>query len=198
MKLKLNEGFFLVLESPTGSGKSTLLTVLLPLLQKRFGSDNVVLTQEPWKETSTVENRLEGKALLDYVVADRRAHLHKLVLPSLTARKIVVSSRYYPSALVYQWGLDNLLFEECWEPNKDFRTPDLTVFLTAAPEVIAARIAARPNKSRFEQKSYHQAEQTLYLRVADFLETQDHSILRLDSAQSSPKELAEQLMLNLA
>ena len=183
-------GLFVALEGLSGAGKTTLLAQITANLKKTFGPDKVACTQEPWRRTSTVENELAGRELLDFVTQDRAAHLAELVEPALGAGQHVVSSRYYMSTLVYQGYLDGLGLESCWTVNKGFRVPDLTVFLYADEAIIERRLGLRADYSRFEQKEYRARERYAYLEAVNFLSKQGQRILALDSTTTAPEDLA--------
>ena len=184
---------FVVLEGLSGAGKSTLLRALADTLRNTFGRERVVLTREPWRRTSTVENDLVGAELLDFVVRDRRAHLRQLIRPALEANQWVVSSRYYLSTLVYQGYLDGLGLERCWRANKEFLTPGLSVFLYADEKCIERRLGERLDLSRFERREYRARERYAYLEAVSFLRARGHRILALDTTHAPPEDLVTEV-----
>ena len=183
-------GLFVALEGLSGAGKTTLLAQITANLKKTFGPDKVVSTQEPWRRTSTVENELAGRELLNFVTQDRAAHLRELIEPALSIGQHVISSRYYMSTLVYQGYLDSLGLESCWTANEGFRVPDLTVFLYADEAIIERRLGLRSDPSRFEQKEYRARERYAYLEAVNFLSKRGQRILGLDSTTTAPEDLA--------
>lgn len=195
MKLKNS---YIVLEGISFAGKTTVLELLDKKLGEIYGKNSVVKTQEPWKETSTVENRLSGKKLLEYVVADRELHMEKLVLPSLANNQIVIGSRCCISTFVYQVidDIEPCSFKECLALNWHFLVPGLTVFLYASEAEIEKRAKTRPDQSRFEKKAgFRQKEREQYFKVIAFLKTKGWNILEINTTNLSQKKVVNKILV---
>jgi dTMP kinase len=130
-----------------------------------------------------VEYNWQTLALL--FTADRIMHAESTIRPALDAGKIVICDRYYLSTLVYQTAA---LFARVREggPNQEERfdnfasarrwicelhegrvpEPDLTVILTAPPDILAKRLKARGREDRFEQNASLMAAVDLLYRDA--------------------------------
>jgi thymidylate kinase len=188
---------FVVIEGVSFAGKTGTLKVLNKLLCEKYGDTNIVLTQEPWKETSTIENRLFGNKLLNYVTKDRSEHLKQIIIPAINKKQIVVSSRYLVSTLVYQ-VLDPKQpcdFDTCWALNSGFLVPGLTVFLYASEDVIEKRAKERTEKSRFEiQADFRKNERIQYMKVITFLRSKGWNILSIDTSKISVYRVADKIM----
>ena len=105
----MKRGYFIVLEGPDGSGKSTQAALLAERLE--MDGHRCLVTEQPG---GTEEGRRIREILLDphfqidprtelfLFLADRAAHVGKIVQPALEEDKVVISSRYFYSTLVYQ------------------------------------------------------------------------------------------------
>lgn len=165
-------GLFVAVEGPNGVGKTTIIAEAARLLEAEH--DLVVhATKEPsasalGEAIRALEPSLPSQALGLACVADRLDHVAREIEPALARGAYVLSDRYVPSSLVLQ-RLDGLELEFIWEINKTARVPDLTVYLDDEEQTIARRLAARPQRSRFESRDVVGRERTLYREAHDFL-----------------------------
>lgn len=187
---------FGVAEGISGAGKTTILKKLIAALREEYGAENIIETQEPWKQTSTIENELSGIWFLLYLLWDRFSHYWLLIRPALKAGKTVISSRYYMSTMVYQ-VLDGVPFWLVWWTNRWFMRPDLIVFLYASEEVIEQRLEERKDLSRFEKKDFRIYERAQYEKVMNFLEKKGFNILRIDTSSISVDEVINKIKAEL-
>ena len=105
---------YIVFEGIVGSGKSTQSRRLVEFLRQKYGTDAVVHVREPGSTPIAEDIRYlcQGKEWEDevmhpltnaYLYAAARAQtLHTVVVPALSAGKIVVSDRSFLSSVAYQ------------------------------------------------------------------------------------------------
>jgi dTMP kinase len=141
----VRNNFFIVFEGPDGSGKSTQAEILSRRLNKDGYS--CLFTEEPG---GTEVGRMlrdiildPGKAISDRTelflfLADRSEHADKVIVPALEEGKIVVSSRYLYSTLIYQGYARRLLpLSLLWKLNRFAVAelmPDVVYYLDVHPE----------------------------------------------------------------
>lgn len=141
---------FIAIEGLDGSGGTTQARLLADWLEA--GGGRVCRTHEPSSGPAGrfIRAALEpgsdagvlGDNVLPYLfAADRRDHLDREIVPALGRGEHVVTDRYYHSSLAYQSLSVGLHLVA--ELNRDFRAPDLTVFLDLSPEACLERIHAR-------------------------------------------------------
>jgi dTMP kinase len=149
---------FITLEGGEGAGKSTQARLLAERLVA--AGRQVLQTREPGGAPGAEALRellLRGSvawapaAEVHLHFAARAEHLAKTILPALAAGTVVVCDRFADSTMAYQGyglGADRGLIAALTRllPLQ----PGLTVLLTVAPEIGAARIAARPH-DRYER-----------------------------------------------
>lgn len=189
----MTRGVFVAIDGPGGAGKSTLTSALAAVLQE--DSRAVYQTRQPTdtplgKMARYGTDRFKGRAMAHLIAADRYHHLDELLLPALRRGEIVVCDRYIASSLVLQ-VMDGLDLETVWQINSAARLPDLAVFVTGHPDVIADRLAARGAHSRYERmpNSSH-IEHRLFTEAASFFVDQGVQILELDATATDPESLA--------
>lgn len=153
---KEKNGLFIALEGPDGSGKSTQTRLLSEWLNSE--GYKVVITKEPTDNpigkiirktlAGEIEMPVEAEALL--FAGDRILHVDNVIIPGLRQGKIVLTSRYIHSSLVYQSsrGLDQEWIEKI---NKAAIPPDLTIFIDVPPKVGSERINSSGYSDRFER-----------------------------------------------
>lgn len=102
------------------------------------------------------------------------------ILPSVASGKIVISDRYIESSLVLQ-SLDGLSFEEIWFLNNNFPVSDLSVIITASPQILDRKLAERAKFSRFENTKSREDELALYFQAADFLKGRGFNVVIVEN-----------------
>lgn len=147
-------GKFIALEGGEGVGKSTQGRMLAEALRAR--GVEVVTTREPGGTAGAEAIRAmllstEGEgwgpraeALL--FAAARADHVEKLIRPGVARGAWVVCDRYVDSSRAYQGGGGGLSDDDVMTLHRigsEALLPDVTVLLTVAPEVSAARLALR-------------------------------------------------------
>ena len=155
------QGLFISFEGIDGSGKSTQTKRLAKRLQQ--DGHEVVLTREPGGSVGAEEIRalvLQGdperwsaETEILLFTAARRDHLECVILPALSAGKIVICDRFADSTRMYQ-GISRGNLREIVDRLHDLmipRDPDVTLLIDMAPEIGLSRAKARSTKEeRFE------------------------------------------------
>jgi dTMP kinase len=184
---------FVTLDGPGGVGKSTVKAAVAD--QLRDAGRAVYATREP---TDTPlgglarhgTDQYRGMTMACLIAADRYQHLTEEIRPALEGGDIVVCDRYIASSLVLQ-VIDGVDRDVVWELNRHADLPDLSVFLTAHPDVIADRLARRGAHSRYEQLPRSSViEFGLYAEAATFLADRGARVLDLDTTSTDPDSLA--------
>ena len=174
-----NPGRFITLEGGEGAGKSTQIQVIKDYLLT-CGND-VVVTREPGgtSEGQEIRNLLVSgdkdkwsplsETLL--ILADRAAHLERVIRPSLAEGKYVVCDRFFDSTKAYQGvagGLGLDVIHNLQQPVLGTTLPDVTLLLDIDPEKGLRRAQERGGELRFESKTlaYHRTLRNAFLDFA--------------------------------
>ena len=174
-----NPGRFITLEGGEGAGKSTQIQVIKDYLLSR-GND-VVVTREPGgtPEGQEIRNLLVSgdkdkwsplsETLL--ILADRAAHLERIIRPALAEGKYVVCDRFFDSTKAYQGvagGLGLDVIHNLQQPVLGTTIPDVTLLLDIDPEKGLRRAQERGGELRFESKTlaYHRTLRNAFLDFA--------------------------------
>lgn len=174
-----NPGRFITLEGGEGAGKSTQIQVVKDYLLTR-GND-VVVTREPGgtSEGQEIRNLLVSgdkdkwsplsETLL--ILADRAAHLERIIRPALAEGKYVVCDRFFDSTKAYQGvagGLGLDVIHNLQQPVLGTTLPDFTLLLDIDPEKGLRRAQERGGELRFESKTlaYHRTLRNAFLDFA--------------------------------
>ena len=174
-----NPGRFITLEGGEGAGKSTQIQVIKDYLLSR-GND-VVVTREPGgtPEGQEIRNLLVSgdkdkwsplsETLL--ILADRAAHLERVIRPALAEGKYVVCDRFFDSTKAYQGvagGLGLDVIHNLQQPVLGTTLPDFTLLLDIDPEKGLRRAQERGGELRFESKTlaYHRTLRNAFLDFA--------------------------------
>lgn len=184
-------GRFITLEGGEGAGKSTQIQVVKDYLEAR-GID-VIVTREPGGTTGGQEIRnllVSGdkdkwsplsETLL--ILADRAAHLERVIRPALADGKYVVCDRFFDSTRAYQGiagGLGLEVIHQLQQPVLGTTLPDVTLLLDIDPEKGISRAQERGGDLRFESKTlaYHQ---TLRQAFLDFAKQEPERMVVIDA-----------------
>ena len=174
-----NLGRFITLEGGEGAGKSTQIQVIKDYLLT-CGND-VVVTREPGgtSEGKEIRNLLVSgdkdkwsplsETLL--ILADRAAHLERVIRPALAEGKYVVCDRFFDSTKAYQGvagGLGLDVIHNLQQPVLGTTLPDVTFLLDIDPEKGLRRAQERGGELRFESKTlaYHRTLRNAFLDFA--------------------------------
>lgn len=189
-------GLFITLDGPSGSGKSTIAASVHRILTDK--GLRAVATREPTdSELGTIarhqHDEFSGLSLACLVAADRYDHLIKLVRPSLQDGAIVVSDRYVPSSFVLQ-RMDEVPLSFISDLNSYADPPDLSVILTADPDICAQRVARRGSHGRFHvSTSQSELEVRFYAESVQLLAELGWKIWTIDTAARGVQETAEMI-----
>ena len=184
-------GRFITLEGGEGAGKSTQIQVVKDYLEAR-GID-VIVTREPGGTPVGQEIRnllVSGdkdkwsplsETLL--ILADRAAHLERVIRPALADGKYVVCDRFFDSTRAYQGiagGLGLEVIHNLQQPVLATTLPDVTLLLDIDPEKGLSRAQERGGELRFESKTlaYHQ---TLRQAFLDFAKQEPERMVVIDA-----------------
>jgi len=186
-----NLGRFITIEGGEGAGKSTQIQVVKDYLLSR-GND-VVATREPGgtSEGQEIRNLLVSgdkdkwsplsETLL--ILADRAAHLERVIRPALAEGKYVVCDRFFDSTKAYQGvagGLGLDVIHNLQQPVLGKTLPDVTLLLDIDPEKGLRRAQERGGELRFESKTlaYHRTLRNAFL---DFAAQEPERIFVIDA-----------------
>lgn len=186
-----NPGRFITLEGGEGAGKSTQIQVIKDYLLT-CGND-VVVTREPGgtSEGQEIRNLLVSgdkdkwsplsETLL--ILADRAAHLERVIRPALAEGKYVVCDRFFDSTKAYQGvagGLGLDVIHNLQQPVLGKTLPDVTLLLDIDPEKGLRRAQERGGELRFESKTlaYHRTLRNAFL---DFAAQEPERIFVIDA-----------------
>ena len=175
-------GYFITLEGTEGAGKTTMAKRLCALLKAK--NYDVICTREPGgtplseKIRSMVLDR--GRDLMEQTTeallftAGSRQHVVEVIEPQLARGGMVISDRYFDSALVYQGHARGLGIPQVYEMTKfasGNTMPHLTIFLDLDPEIGLSRVhkdkAREINRFDTETSSFHAKVHEGYKIVRD-------------------------------
>ena len=138
------EAKFITLEGIEGSGKTSSIKSITDLLDgKRI---SYVVTREPGGSSIGSELRsilldpkteISAEVELLLMLADRKDHVEKVILPNLEAGNWVISDRFMDSSIAYQGGgrgLDKEMIN-VFSKNLNLPIPDLTLLFDVPVEI---------------------------------------------------------------
>lgn len=205
----MTQGLFLTFEGGEGVGKSTQARMLASALQTQ--GMEVVLTREPGGTEGAeairdllLDTRGQGwnaraEALL--FAAARSDHVERLIRPALARGCVVICDRYIDSTRAYQGGgsgLDDAELLTLHAIGTGCLLPDRTVLIEAAPELTAARLAARDGETTDRiggrDATYHARVAAAFAGLA---EAEPGRFLRIDG-QGTPDQTHARVLAALA
>ena len=172
------EAKFITLEGIEGSGKTSSIKSITDLLDgKRI---SYVVTREPGGSSIGSELRsilldpkteISSEVELLLMLADRKDHVEKVILPNLENGNWVISDRFMDSSIAYQGGgrkLDKKMIDS-FSKNLNLPNPDLTLLFDVPVEISLSRVKARGELDRFEQEKldFHNRIREAYLELAE-------------------------------
>ena len=172
------EAKFITLEGIEGSGKTSSIKSITDLLDRKRIS--YVVTREPGGSSIGSELRsilldpkteISSEVELLLMLADRKDHVEKLILPNLKTGNWVISDRFMDSSIAYQGGgrkLDKKMIDS-FSKNLSLPNPDLTLLFDVPVEISLSRVKARGELDRFEQEKldFHNRIREAYLELAE-------------------------------
>lgn len=169
-----HSGYFLSFEGIDGAGKSTHLQALAThfLAQGR----DVLVTREPGG--TRLAEKIRSLVLHEamdplteslLVFAARRSHVQEVIVPALSAGKVVLCDRFTDATFAYQGGgrgfnWSTLETLERWVQDDlagGLIQPNLTVWFDLAPNLAAERLKKARAADRFEALDEHFFEQVV-------------------------------------
>lgn len=176
----MSHGRFITLEGGEGAGKSTQVAHLVAFLKHR--GIQAVATREvggaPGAEDirhlwlSKPQGFWDPLTEVLLIMAARREHLKKTILPALEAGVWVISDRYIDSTRAYQGiglglGVDRI--DAIYHQIAGDFWPDMTLLLDLPVATGLARMTARSGQAdRYEQQdtSFHETLRAAFLKLA--------------------------------
>ena len=172
------EAKFITLEGIEGSGKTSSIKSITDLLDSKRIS--YVVTREPGGSSIGSELRsilldpkteISSEVELLLMLADRKDHVEKVILPNLETGNWVISDRFMDSSIAYQGGgrkLDKKMIDS-FSRNLNLPNPDLTLLFDVPVEISLSRVKARGELDRFEQEKldFHNRIREAYLDLAE-------------------------------
>jgi dTMP kinase len=170
---------FITFEGVEGSGKTTHIRAAAEYLQHR--GYECVITREPGATKigakirdillDPANKRLNSNAELLLYLADRVQHIEEIILPALSAGKIVLCDRFTDSTLAYQGyarGMNINLIRNLHESALPQLKPDMTILADLSPEIGLQRKFQDKVETRFELETlpFHQKVRQGYLHLA--------------------------------
>lgn len=194
---------FISFEGTEGVGKTTLIRKIHQYFEQQ--SKEVVLTREPGgtplaEQIRSLllavnhEEQMSHDTELLLIYAARAQHLQQVILPALTAGKIVLSDRFTDASFAYQCSGRGLSQEKLQLLNQTFvaKMPNITFWLDAPIELGMTRARERGALDRFEQEKL-----SFFAKVRTGYETlwqaEPERIKRLDATQNADVVFEEAL-----
>jgi dTMP kinase len=191
--MSLKRGLFITFEGVEGCGKTTQIRKLASALRKM--KYPVITTFEPGDSkigkklrkflTEKRRNSLSPEAEVFLFLADRAQHVHKLILPALRKKKIILCDRYVDSTMAYQAfgrGLSARFLQGMNQFAVSGLCPNLTFFLDVSVPLGLQRIKNRKKNNQLDKESIK-----FYTRVQKgyhYLAKRNSRIVILDASQS--------------
>ena len=171
------EAKFITLEGIEGSGKTSSIKSINALLEQK--KIDYINTREPGESSIGEELReilldpntdIPSEVELLLMLADRKDHVEKTILPNLLNNTWVISDRFMDSSIAYQGGGRqlNLNMIDSLAIYLDLPQPDLTLLFDLPVEVSLERTKKRGELDRFEKEEieFHKRIREAYLELA--------------------------------
>jgi len=169
---------FITLEGIEGSGKTTSIKSINNLLEQK--KIRYINTREPGASSMGNELReillnpntnISSEVELLLMLADRKDHVEKTILPNLLNDTWVISDRFMDSSIAYQGGgrqLDLSMINSL-ATYLNLPTPDSTLLFDLPVEIALERTKKRGKLDRFEKEEieFHNRVRNAYLELAN-------------------------------
>lgn len=184
----MGRGLFITFEGTEGSGKTTQVE----MLGEWLATHDPVVVREPGGTELGERIRevvlyagleIDAEAEMYLFMAARRQLIAEVIVPGLTAAKIVIADRYHDSTLAYQGGARGV--PATWPST--FPRPDVTFLLEGPVETgLGRHESAGKAPDRMEQESieFHRKVAEAYDRLAA---AEPGRYVRLDATGSREK-----------
>ena len=170
---------------------------------KKKNLKNFIFTKEPdvgrlGKKVKNLlinnNNTISQEAQILLLVAARFEHFHKLILPNLKKKKIIVSDRFQDSTFAYQCIKNKALNQMLTKLNKlifNNYQPNLTILLNISPKVTLNRISVRKKNNAFDNKniSFYKNVRNSYLKLAH-----NNKRIKVVNAENQPEEVFKEII----
>ncbi|MFD5462830.1 dTMP kinase [Kitasatospora sp. NPDC127059] len=190
-------GLLISVDGPSGLGKSSTVAATARALS---ASGHIVHTATGPSTTPygaavrEAAAQMCGRALALAVAADRLHQLDTDIRPHRAAGTTVLMDRWMPSTLVLQRA-DSVDLDFLLTINEGTDIPDLAVILTADPDTVQRRLAARGSRHRFELDAAATArELQLYTEAIPILERLGYSLHTLDTTHLTSEQTAQAIL----
>ena len=198
-------GKLITIEGIDGCGK----TLLFNNLKKHFSPKNTIFTREPGgtKLGDKLRKILqdEKKTTCDIsefllFAAARAQHFEKIIIPSITSGKNVISDRCADSSLAYQGygrGLDIETIEKINQWAMQEIIPDITIYIKIDAKTAFERIVKRNEKlTAFEKEKKEFWTKVIEGYKQIFSTAKNRHIIEVDGTQD-PEKISEYVMQQL-
>ena len=193
------EAKFITLEGIEGAGKTSSIKSINDLLEQK--KIDYINTREPGESSIGEELRgilldpntdISSEVELLLMLADRKDHVEKTILPNLLNNTWVISDRFMDSSIAYQGGGRqlNLNMIDSLAIHLDLPQPNLTLLFDVPVEVSLERTKKRGELDRFEKEDieFHNRIRVAYLELAKH---HPERIKVIDGSQNLEKVQAE-------
>ena len=185
MTIPGRKGVLIVFEGTDGTGKSTQLQLLSRYLQDK--GYPVITTSEPTeglygqriRELYVNRSKYSQDQELELFLADRREHVHNLLVPALEQGKVILCDRYFLSTAAYQ-GARGFDPEEIMTLNHFAPDPDLALLFQVPLDTGLKRITS----GRGDELNDFEQRESLDHVAAIFSSIKRPYIRRIDSTGS--------------
>ena len=179
MKLKFSDevfpGILISFCGIDGSGKTTQIDMLSSwLAQKHYETTRTFQPTTAVRESalfrqfvdSNKHSGLEYRSLSLITVSDRLQHSRHFILPKLMNSEIVISDRYFYSALANLWTRGYKNDKWIYEISSYIPKPDLSFFIDTDFDISLQRVRKRPNeKEKFIDVDFNRSLCTNLMQI---------------------------------
>jgi dTMP kinase len=191
------KSIFITFEGIEGSGKSYHSRKLFKTLRKNRLP--AIYTREPGGTKNgeiiraiilnSKKNYFDKYSEAFLYFAARNELVHKVLIPSIKKKKIIICDRFTDSTLAYQvygFGIKQLLVDTVHKIILNNIKPDLTFVLKVNVDMALKRVAKRGKKNRYDKftRNFYSKIQNAFLKVAN---KNKNKYLIIDTSQNIKK-----------